>query len=277
MAVIRKAEIKDIPSLKKIWVTIFGDGGDFLSIFFDELFPAATTFVAVDDDKIIGSAYVLEISSLKNGAEQLPCPYIYAVGVLPEFRGSGIGKQLVLASRDYCNEKYGISCLVPADKALHSYYTENAGYISAFELSEYDIELEGTINADISQISAADYGELREKLLSDIPHLCFDEHGTRFLESLCELFGGELYLLKFNNEFAVASCEDCENGLYIKELLCSDDKHRAFASALLWKLEYKAGHYRTIADKKHPESISAFGMLSKSITDEPLYFGPAFD
>ena len=274
---IRVANSSDIPRLEEIWIEIFGDSYGFLSRFFDILFPASVAFAAEESGQLIGSAYVLDICALKSGGTSLPCPYIYAVGVLPEFRGNGIGKQLILACRDYCRENYGASCIVPAGSSLFDYYHNTADYLPAFYASDFDIEAEGSVKAAITQIDAEKYGELREKLLGDKAHLAFSSAGLCFLESLCQMQDGGLYILNADDSYAIAACEIGDNGLCIKEILCTDDNTRGFAAALMWHFDCDHCSYRTPANEKHPESTRAFGMLSKQIFTGPLYFGPAFD
>ena len=277
MADIRIACGEDIPGLREIWSKIFGDSERFTELFFSRLLPSAAVFAAVQDGLLIGSAYILDIFTLKNGADELSCPYIYGVGVLPEFRGLGIGRQLTLACRDHCGEKYGQSCLVPAERRLFDYYERFTDYIPSFSVSEFELEPEVAALAEISRISGEEYGGLREKLLSPLPHLKFSAAALSFLEGLCALSEGGLYLLKSADACAVAACEDADGELYIKELLCSDGNSRGFAAALLWHLDYGSGSCRAPANEKHPESVKAFGMLSKSVKGGPFYFGPAFD
>lgn len=274
---IRKACSADITELQEIWSGIFGDSYRFLDSFFSLLFPVSTAFVADDDGQLIGSAYIIEISTLKNKDVSIPCPYIYAVGVLPEFRGKGIGKQLILACRDYCREKGWASCLVPADSGLFDYYERSAAYVPGFTVSEYELEQEGAVKAEISAIDAEKYGELREKLLTDTAHLEFNSVGLKFWKSICEIQDGGFYKLSAENSYAIAACEFGDEGFFIKELLCSDDNARGFAAALLWHFDYDTGYYRTPANAKHPESTRTFGMLDSVVSGGPHYFGPAFD
>ncbi|MDD6189654.1 MAG: GNAT family N-acetyltransferase [Clostridiales bacterium] len=278
IANIRQASADDIPELKKIWTDIFGDDGLILSAFFSELYSYATIFVAEDDKQLIGSAYVLDICTLKiPNTAPVSCPYIYAVGVIPGHRHNGVGKQLTLACRDFCREKFGISCLVPAENSLFDYYEQNADYAFAFSLSEFSFEAEGAVSAEVSAIDSEKYGELREKLLDSLPHLEFNAAALRFFETLCKEGYGGLYLIKSADAYAIAACEDIDGELIIKELLCSDSNARGHAAALFWYLDYESGRYRTPENKEHPESTRSFGMLSKSISGEPFYFGPAFD
>jgi len=268
---IRKVSSDDFSALRDLWTSVFHDDEFFLTAFFSNLSPAIEAFAAEYDGQFIGAAYILYIFTFKNGETVLPCPYIYAVGVHPEFRGQGIGKKLTIACRDYCSEKYGLSCLVPATAELFDYY-RRLDYVSALYADEHTIEREGAINAEISEIGPEKYGELREQLLAGQPHMEYSLPALRFLERLCDMSGGGLYLLQSNDDYAIAAVEYAET-MFIKELLCSNDNARGFAAALLWHEDCDSLTYRSFT-KENPRD---FGMLSKSLGNAPIYMGPAFD
>ncbi len=275
MVNIVKVNPTDFTQLQKLWSDVFHDDDIFLSAFFSELSSAATIFAAEQDGLCIGSAYVLDILTFKNGNESLPCPYIYAVGVHPEYRGQGIGKALTAACRDFCTEKYGVSCLVPASAELFDYY-KNEGYSSAIYVDEVYMERQGGVKAEISSITHEKYAELRETLLTDLPHMEYHPAAIRFFARLCDIQDGDLLLMRSNDSYAIAAYE-CSEHLFVKELLCSDGNAQGFAASLLWHLDQEELYYRTPANKKHPEIAKAFGMLSNSIHNGPIYMGPAFD
>ena len=271
MTEIRKINTDNYAELQKLWTDIFHDDELFVSDFFSLFADSIEVFAAEQDGLFVGSAYILNIFAFKNGEATLPCPYIYAVGVHPEYRGLGIGKALTAACRDFCTEKYGVSCLVPADAELFEYY-KCAGYIPAIYTEENSIEREGAVKAEVTSIPAEEYGKLRKELLSDIPHMEYSDSGLRFLEKLSD----QLLLIRSDDAYAVAAYE-CRDTLFVTELLCSDGNTRGFAAALLWHLDAEELTYRTVAKEMHTENAKAFGMLSKSLYDGPIYMGPAFD
>ena len=271
MVNIRKVSADDFSALQDLWTSVFHDDEFFLSAFFSNLSSVIEAFAAEDAGQFIGAAYILNIFTFKNGETTLPCPYIYAVGVHPEFRSQGIGKALTLACRDYCNEKYGVSCLVPATEELFDYYRQ-MDYVPAIYTDEHTIEREGAINAKISKITSEKYGELREQLLADRPHMEYSPPALHFLEKLCDMSAGGLYLLQTNEDYAIAAVESIET-IFVKELLCSNDNARGFAAALLWHEDCDSLTYRTFT-KENPKD---FGMISKPLGNAPIYMGPAFD
>ena len=92
MVNIRKVSADDFSALQDLWTSIFHDDELFLSAFFSNLSTAIEAFAAEDDGQFIGAAYILDIFTFKSGKTALPCPYIYAVGVHPEFRAKASAK-----------------------------------------------------------------------------------------------------------------------------------------------------------------------------------------
>jgi len=271
MTEIRKIDTNNYAELQKLWTDIFHDDEIFVSEFFSLLSDSLDVFAAEQDGLFVGSAYILNIFTYKNDDTALSCPYIYAVGVHPEFRGQGIGKALTAACRDFCTEKYGVSCLVPANAELFKYY-KSTSYINGIYTAEYTIEREGAVKADVTSISAEEYGKLREELLVNVPHMEYNEPALRYLAKLSD----NLLLIRSDDAYAIAAYEYREN-LLVTEFLCSDENTRGFAAALLWHLDEEELTYRTVAKEMHSENTKVYGMLSRSLYDVPIYMGPAFD
>lgn len=265
----------DIPRLKEIWREVFGDGEDFLNLFFELVFPHSRAFLALEGSEAVGAAYVLEITSLvEPGGKTRPCPYIYAVGVKNAFRSRGIGRELTLACRDYCREKYGVSCLVPAESGLFEYYSRIAGYITAFFASRGKCECRETGGAEIQPVSAKDYGELRERLLSGLGHIRLDGAGLEFCEKLCRMSGGGLFKVKFGDKIAAAAAEKEHETLHIKELIAPSGNGKHIAQAVGGFLNCKAVNFVSTAFEGGERT--PVGMLAGG-KENGYYFGPAFD
>ena len=271
MTEIRKISTDNPKELQKLWTDVFHDDEIFISDFFTFLADDMTAFAAEQDGLYVGSAYVLNIFTYTNGGVALPCPYVYAIGVHPEFRGQGIGKALTVACRDFCAEKYGVSCIVPANAELFEYY-KDVGYVTAIYTAEYTIEREGAVKAELTSISAAEYGQLREELLANVPHMKYNDSALRFLEKISE----DLFVIRSDDAYAIAAYE-CRDTLFVTELLCSNENVRGFAAALLWHLDAEELTYRTLTKDVPAENAKSFGIVSRSISDSPIYMGPAFD
>ena len=276
MAELRSACEGDISALKAIWSAVFGDGEDFLAPFFSEIFPLSHAFLALEDGAAAGSAYVLDICSLvRSDGGTAACPYIYAVGVLPEYRGRDIGKELTLRCRDFCRERYGLSCLVPAESGLFDYYSRFAVYAPAFFARTLMVEALPAASCELKRIAAGEYSVRREALLRGSAHMSFDVRALAFIGEVTAPFG--FYEVSLGDGRAIMLCEAVEGKLWIKELLCeASDRAESFAAAAAARLGFERCILRAPAEKEHPESAKAFGMLSIE-PPEPAYFGPAID
>ena len=113
---------------------------------------------------------------------------------------------------------------------------------------------------------------MREKLLANVPHMKYNDSSLRFLEKNSY----DLLVIRSDDAYAIAAYE-CRDTLFVTELLCSNENVRGFAASLLWHLDAEELTYRTITKEMRTENAKAFGMLSKSISDGPIYMGPAFD
>ena len=149
---------------------------------------------------------------------------LYALGVLPEYRGRGIGGGLVSFAVEYCREN-GLVCLLhPADSGLYGFY-ERCGFdcrisskLAVFGGSERDMR--------IYPLDASGYAERRAKYLSGHPAVLWNENdvGYAVLENafcggIC--VGGDRFcaLVSRGNGRAVIRellTDRCESPAYLK-------------------------------------------------------------
>ena len=81
-------DIGHIHGLRDLWKLVFGDGDDFLEVFFGTAYAPERCLCIMDADTAAGALY------------WLPCDnyaYIYAVATHPDHRGRGFAKKLVRA------------------------------------------------------------------------------------------------------------------------------------------------------------------------------------
>ncbi len=82
----------------KAWEDSLGKDETYL-----DLFKIATCFVALSDENVIGTAFFIPHGNPFKWFDT-EWSYIRLVGVLPEFEGQGIGRQLTLMCIDYAKE-----------------------------------------------------------------------------------------------------------------------------------------------------------------------------
>lgn len=273
---IRPSEEADIADLKHIWKVCFGDSDIDTNRFFDAFFGDKSCVVLRCGGITVAAAHILHTFEFigESGAAPLPCPYIYGVGVLPEYRGRGFGADITAAASGLCMEMGSDICvLVPAEEELFGFYGNKVGFKSFFSVNEYSYTFPENAAAfdRIQKISPHEYNTLREKALSHLPHI-------RLSINACEYFaetGGELLRLTGSPE-ALAAVSSEGDTLLIKELLCSPGHIESCVKAL-------SGYYGTNkCVARTPGNMKPFGMIKqfrqmRALEIGGAYMGFAFD
>ena len=271
MSGVRPAGEGDVPALKRLWTAVFGDGEDFLSLFFAALWPSARALAAEDGEGLAGAAYLLDCFTLVTAeGRERPCPYLYAVAVAEERRGRGLGQALSLAAAGLCREAGQLCCLVPASESLFAFY-ERCAFRPAFSVCEGEAAAEG--DCALTPLSPAAYLKEREARLSGRGHLRPSPAAMTFWAG-CLLPAGGFYRLTLpEGETALAAVEGGDIP-FAKELLCAPGREAAFSAALAAQLSAPSCRWRSPPGGAGTER--PFGMLSEPLP-APLYLGPAFD
>ncbi|MCR5481234.1 MAG: GNAT family N-acetyltransferase [Clostridia bacterium] len=150
-AVTRTAKYEDIPRLKELWQSCFGDEPGYIDLFFDDLFspddyillevPVGNENTPINadnykrganDDMLILSSCILLPCTLVTGSKTHRISYLYALCTDPAFQKHGFGRSLLHFAHSYCKSRgdAGIA-LVPAEDWLFSFY-EAEDYKKAF-------------------------------------------------------------------------------------------------------------------------------------------------
>lgn len=228
-AVIREYRGGDIPEMSVLWQTVFGDGEGLVRSFLELLSGMGTAAVAEVNGKIAGAAYAvtgMELVSADGKAQT--CGYIYAVAVAPEFRGSGLGRALTKRSAELARDRGAeVICTLPAEEPLYAWYKTILGTECA--LHRRRLEIESAVVVPVQKLSAAEYGQCRESLLSDRCHMRPAHTTLEFLHRFCEELGGGLYAC--GGGICAAYLED--GAAVIKELIAPDGAYNASIAASL--------------------------------------------
>lgn len=181
----------DIPELKSLWKTVFGDGDDVIDPFFDGVAQFSDTYAYRVDGKIVSAFYLID-ASLQVNRETRPAKYLFAAATLPEYRGNGYMKKLIRYAADV-QKKAGIAdiFLFPANESLYNFY-ESLGFVCTFRERECQIRqcdltayrgkryFYTTLSyVDLRQsIPAAAYADFAESYL-DFSAYCAEKYGFR--------------------------------------------------------------------------------------------------
>lgn len=108
--------------LKSIWKICFNAHEDEINLFYETLFNLNNTIVYTVNGKPVSSLYLLDISIIQ-GTELVSGYYIYAAGTLPESRGHGYMRKLILYAENLALERgKNFLALLPANENLYKFY-----------------------------------------------------------------------------------------------------------------------------------------------------------
>ena len=221
--VYRQAAKCDIPGLKALWKSVFGDTDEYVDRFFLGVFPYSLGFLAECDGLIVGSAYSLPLGSLIYEDSRTPCSVVYSVATNPDYRGLGIAAELTnMAAKAYD----GINTVCPAEDSLFGYYERIAGYKDFFYRSLLSYEsaaLPKNTPVTVTPLEYTEYGNLRETLLSGRTHIEFGGIFLKHQKLISKASGGDMYKITFGDHTYCCTTECYEGTVYVKEVLAPQD------------------------------------------------------
>jgi len=244
----RPSRIEDETRLKEIWKLSFNDEDSFISAFFGSLYRPDMATVIGEQGLPVSSAYMLSGISLRApDRSPMNCGYLYSLGTLPEFQGRGFASKIAeeAARRAYASGCDFVSTL-PASPSLYDWYSRTVGARTRFWAREKALTAPVSATGKLSVISASRYNELREELLDARAHAAFSDELISWQDTLSRLCGGGLYELQTPDAWGCAVAEkDSSRGLFIKELLITDNSTDKAASLLMNSLDCKSCLLRT--------------------------------
>ena len=242
-----------IPELRKLWTEAFGDGDEYLDLFFETGYSPTRCRCVTEDGCVTAALYWLDLYC--HGQRMA---YLYAVATGKAHRGKGLCRRLmedthqVLRSRGY----YG-AVLSPGDAGLARMYG-TMGYSHCSSISQYRCTA-GKEPVELTRADVNTYNAKRNALLPE-GGLQLGKAAAAFLEAQAELYVGE--------QLTLAALRT-EKGLFSIELLGDVEA----ASGILKALNCESGIFRT-PGSNHP--FAMFCPLKESAIP-PTYLGIAFD
>lgn len=243
---------EQLPQLRSLWREAFGDGDEFLDLFFESGFSPDRCRCVTLDGQIAAALYWFDC--LCDGRK---IAYLYAIATRKSCRGKGLCAALMADTHTLFTQKgYAGAILVPGDEGLFRMYGK-MGYETCSHISQKPFASNGKPLA-LRSVGREEYARLRRQLLPAGGVIQEGENLT-FLEKLTAFYAGDGFVL----------CADTENGrVWAPELL---GDHEA-APRILAALGAVEGSFR------FPGTDRPFAMY-RPLTDAaaPRYFGLAFD
>ena len=185
--IIRPVRPSDAGTLAALWHRVFGDPEE-LALAFLELLPELGGGVTAEErGKLLGAAYA--VTDLSLGERR--AAYLYAVAVLPEARGLGLGKELTRAAAALGRERGAdFVCTLPANAGLYPWYERLIG--TRWVLCRREERFSAAAGPAVRPLSPEDYGRVREELLAGRCHMRPGLSVLRYEKANCRAFGGDL-------------------------------------------------------------------------------------
>ncbi len=255
---IRLSTAADIPALRELWELAFGDSGPYMDNFFRTYYRPERMIVLEEGDAVRAMTAWFDTTFVVPGQGTHRAAYLYAVATHPQERGKGLAGEL-LAWADEHFRSLGIPAVttVPAQPSLHNFFGAN-GFRECFAYDELAVPTKPGAAPDfvLDALTPRTYGELREALLMDVPHISYPVDALEYQRGCCALSGGGLYAADTGRGVALLCAEGMEDGtLLLKELLGQPTACDALLKSLPVLLPNFSGICRV------PGKTIPFGML----------------
>lgn len=121
-----------------MWKSVFGDSDDYMNIYFRDKYKNENTLLYMVGDKAVASLQMLSYDFTFHGVE-IPIIYLSGLCTLPEFRGNGYMKMLILRSYEVASERgVPLMVLVPQESWLLNFY-DKYGFAQTFDESAKEL------------------------------------------------------------------------------------------------------------------------------------------
>ena len=241
-----------IPQLRRLWTAAFGDGDDFLDLFFSTAYAPDRCRCVSEAGEIQSVLYWFDCA-----LEGSKLAYIYAVATDPACRGRGLCRALMEDTLTLLRiQGYSGAVLLPQEEWLISMYAA-MGFLPCTTVTEKWFPAGAAI--PIRKIDYCEYAALRRDYLPAGGVIQECENLT-FLATMADFYAGE-------NFIAAAAMDGTE--LWCPEFLGND----TMVPGLIRTLGFSAGRARM------PGSDRPFAMFCPLTKDCPTpgYFGLVFD
>lgn len=129
---IRFADNDSRPQVWNMWKRVFGDGDDYMRLYFSEKYRNENTLLYFEGDKAVASLQMLPYRFTFCGTE-IPILYLSGVCTLPEARRKGYMERLLLRSFDVAADReVPLMLLVPQEAWLLDFYGKY-GFAQTFD------------------------------------------------------------------------------------------------------------------------------------------------
>lgn len=259
----------DLPGIRTLWQTAFGDPSDYIDEFFQICFTENRVLILREQGQLTSMATVFRASI---GGELVW--YLYAVATDPIFRGAGFATALMEQAALLAEQETAAGIvLLPASASLQAFYGAR-GY-RPWGMRTEQVFLKSAVQpvCRVHPVSAADYGALRAQRLQELAYLDFEPVFLQLQAETAVQSGGFLAALELEGVCGCAVIYKDAGKLLVPELLIAPQLRAKVAAALL--AQFGAAQCRA----SWPGAGCAYGMLRplRNVLPEQGYLGLALD
>lgn len=186
----------DVPRLKALWQSAFGDDPAVIDQFFQSLFRPDSTVVCWDGDDAVAMAHWLPMTVCRDG-KGWPIAYVYAVATDEAHRGRGYCRDMLeYFARTLPEQGVRGLVLVPGSDSLRQLY-RRYGFSDYTAVSLQTLDA-GSAAGTWEAIEPPEYLMLREELLAHTAYVSCSVPILSFQRDLAAHYSGGLYRLESN-------------------------------------------------------------------------------
>ena len=157
--IISEPKPQHMSQLRQLWTAAFGDGDDFLDMFYSTAYAPQRCRCVLDGDRICAVLYWFDCT-----CEDQKLAYIYAVATDPAYRNQGLCRKLMDDTAQHLQALgYAGALLLPQDPGLRQMYGK-MGYIPCTCIGEFTCQA-GPDPLPLTELTAEEYAKQRKALL----------------------------------------------------------------------------------------------------------------
>ena len=218
---------EDVSAQRELWKLAFGDSDVYIDNFYNTYYRPERVLVLKEDGALRSMTAWFDTSFVIPGRGEYRAAYLYAVATHPDCRGRGLAARL-LAGADGYFRSLGIPAVttVPAEPSLHRFFGKN-GFRECFCTLRRTLRREELFQPPsrvLRPASPEEYGRVRERLLTGIPHIAYPADALVYQAGCCTLGEGGLFVGEVSGELLCLCAERADADLVVvKELLGSEN------------------------------------------------------
>ena len=157
--IISEPNHSQMPQLRQLWKTAFGDDDAFLDMFYTSAYAPHRCRCMLDGDRVAAALYWFDCT-----CEGQKLAYIYAVATDPDYRNQGLCRRLMADTHAHLKAQgYAGAMLLPQDPGLRQMYGK-MGYLPCTSIGERIFQA-AEKPAALTELTADDYARLRKTML----------------------------------------------------------------------------------------------------------------